>query len=73
MREGIYGITTLTLKNIEECTWYLAFWKAHYRSGGTPKLRRPGDEVGGGFSGVFEMEKSLIQDSAEEHRQDKRN
>jgi hypothetical protein len=40
MHDGIYDITTLTLKNIEECTGYLALWKAHYRSGGTPKLRR---------------------------------
>jgi hypothetical protein len=40
MQEGIYGITTLSLKNKAECTGYLAFWKAHYRSGGTLKLRR---------------------------------
>jgi hypothetical protein len=40
MHEGIYGITTLIMKDIEECTGYLAFWKDHYRNGGTPKLRR---------------------------------
>jgi hypothetical protein len=40
MHEGIYGITTLILKNKEEYTRYLAFLKAHYPSGGTPKLRR---------------------------------
>jgi hypothetical protein len=40
MHEGIYVITALTMKNIEECIGYLAFWKAHYRSGGTSKLRR---------------------------------
>jgi hypothetical protein len=40
MHEGIYGITALTLKSKEECTGYLAFWKDHYRSGGTLKLRR---------------------------------
>jgi hypothetical protein len=34
----MYGITALILKNREECTRYLVFWKAHYRSGGTPKL-----------------------------------
>jgi hypothetical protein len=39
MHEGIYDITALTLKNREERTRYLAFWKAHYHSGG-PKLRR---------------------------------
>jgi hypothetical protein len=40
MHEGIYGDTALILKNKEECTGYLTLWKAHYRSGGTPKLRR---------------------------------
>jgi hypothetical protein len=30
------GITIL--KNKEECIGYMVFWKAHYRSGGTPKL-----------------------------------
>jgi hypothetical protein len=40
MHEGIYGITALTLKSKEGCDGYLALWKAHYRSGGTPKLRR---------------------------------
>jgi hypothetical protein len=40
MHEDIYGIITLIMKNIEECIGYLVFWKAHYRSGGTPKLRR---------------------------------
>jgi hypothetical protein len=28
------------MKNREECIGYLAFWKAHYRNGDTPKLRR---------------------------------
>jgi hypothetical protein len=40
MHEGIYGITSLIMKNREECIGYLAFWKAHFRSGGTPKLRK---------------------------------
>jgi hypothetical protein len=63
MHEGIYGITTLTMKNIDECTGYLAFRKAHYRSGGTySQVAQIGDEVGGGLSGVFEMEESLIQE-----------
>jgi hypothetical protein len=37
MHEGIYGITSLTLKNKERCTEYM---EAHYQSGGAPKLRR---------------------------------
>jgi hypothetical protein len=40
MHEGVYGITTLILKSREKCTTNLAFRKAHYGSGGTPKLRR---------------------------------
>jgi hypothetical protein len=36
--EGIYGITTLIVKNKGSV---LGIMKAQYRSGGTPKLRRP--------------------------------
>jgi hypothetical protein len=71
MHEGIYGITTLTMKNIEECTWYLALWKAHYRSGGTPKLRIQEMKSVEDFPEFLRLRNPLFRNSAEEHRRNK--
>jgi cell fate (sporulation/competence/biofilm development) regulator YmcA (YheA/YmcA/DUF963 family) len=60
-REGIPGVITSILNNKEECTRYLIFWfplsKRRYS-----QVAQAGDEDGGGFSGVSEMERALIKE-----------
>jgi hypothetical protein len=65
---GYLRYHNVTLKIIEECTWYLVFWKAHYRSGGTPKLRRLEMKSVEDFPEFLTWRKSKFRNSAEEHR-----
>jgi hypothetical protein len=67
MHEGIYGITALTLKNREERTGYLAFWKAHFRSGG-PKLRILDMKLVEDFPELLRWRNPKFKNSVEEHR-----